>query len=107
MFVTSPSGTVTGYTTSGGVLSPPLSLLLSGASGIAASGGDLFIESGSNVVEYNTSGTLLNSSFITGLSMPLGIAVITPEPSAWITFAIGALILLGFRCWRRPAFPQA
>ena len=49
--------------------------LLNSPAGLAVSGSDLFVVSGSGVGEYNLNGTPVNTSLITGLSDPSGIAI--------------------------------
>ena len=71
---------------------------LSGPTGLAVSGGDLFVTNfyGGTVGQYDaTTGAVINASLISGLDSPFGLVVTTPEPSAWVMFAIGATALLG------------
>jgi sugar lactone lactonase YvrE len=74
---------------------------LAGAYGIAIDSQDnLFLGAynGSSVAQYSTNGTLINSSFITGVSNVTGIVVggvnPVPEPSIYILFGLGFLGLV-------------
>jgi hypothetical protein len=45
---------------------------------------------GGNVIgEYTTDGQLINASFITGLSNPVSMVIVVPEPSSSILVLIG------------------
>jgi hypothetical protein len=66
------NSTVSEYTTSGTLVN---SFSVAGAWGLAISGSNLFVATGSGIAEYTTSGTLVNASFITGLETPGGIVV--------------------------------
>ena len=77
LFVSSESGTVGEYTTSGQTVNASLITGLDNPVAIAISGSDLFIVNAGNgtVGEYTTSGSEVNASLITGLVEPKGIAV--------------------------------
>ena len=76
--------------------------------GIAADGsGNLYVSTTSSIVEISANGTILNSSFITGLSngptrIAIGIAAI-PEPDTVALLALGLVSvgLVGFHRRRR------
>jgi hypothetical protein len=73
----------------------------SSPNGIAVLGNDIFYANGvpsflgPAIGEYDaTTGATVNASLVTtGLNSPVGI-VVTPEPSTWIMFLLGALSLL-------------
>ena len=68
-----------------------------GPLGITVAGGDLFVANGDGTIgEYTTSGDTVNAALITGADGLFGIAVVTPEPSTWLTLAIGTGALLAF-----------
>jgi len=77
----SGSGTIGEYTTSGTPVNASLITGLTGPSGIAVSGSNLFVVNGNfgnnqgTIGEYTTSGTTVSASLITGLNSPFGIAV--------------------------------
>ncbi|HEX4144779.1 MAG TPA: PEP-CTERM sorting domain-containing protein [Pirellulales bacterium] len=94
---------VSEFTTSGAIVNASLITGLTGGDAIslAVSGGDLFVTNGGAngvVSEYTTSGVLVNASLVTGLEYP-GAILVTPEPSTWVMFAIGAAALAA--CARR------
>ncbi len=76
-------------------------------SGIAVSGGDLFITDlqAGTIGEYNTSGATVNAALISGLDLPAGIAISTigssvPEAATWV-MALTGFAALGFAGIRR------
>ena len=77
-FVTTASGNVSEYTTSGATLNTSLVTGLSSPSGIAVYGSNLFVADRGNDIkpgtgtigEYTTSGATVNASLVTGLSFP-------------------------------------
>jgi uncharacterized protein YjiK len=69
------TGTVGEYTTSGEVVNSALISGLLDPAGIAVSGSNLFVASGSTIGEYTTSGATVNAALFTGLNGPGGIAV--------------------------------
>src|SRR5438093_140081 len=79
IFVTTNSGTVGEYNaTTGATLNASLVSGLSGAYGIAVSGGNLFVvNNGTNTIEeYNaTTGATVNAALVSGLPFSFGIAV--------------------------------
>jgi hypothetical protein len=76
-------GMIGEYTTSGATVNSALVTGLTLPTGIAISGGDLFVEnlyvppsySFGTVGEYTTSGATVNSALISGVEVPVGIAV--------------------------------
>jgi hypothetical protein len=97
------------YTTAGALVNP---LLIDGGFnsgiGIALDGdGHLFWAdnyggAGGNVIgEYTTSGQLINASFITGLSNPVSMVVVVPEPSSSVLILFGLLGLIFKSLFRR------
>ena len=64
------------------------------SNGIAVSGSNLFVVNGNTVGAYTTSGATVNASLISGLTGPLGNAVVSPVPlpAAAVLFPTG----LGF-----------
>jgi glutamine cyclotransferase len=62
--------------------------------GVAIDGNNLFVSSGTSIAQYNaTTGATINSSFISGLNIPVYIAIV-PEPSTYALFGLGALALV-------------
>ena len=106
-FVTTASGNVSEYTTSGATLNTSLVTGLSSPSGIAVYASNLFVADRGNDIkpgtgtidEYTTSGTLVNTSLVTGLYILVGIGV--PEPSTWAMLSTAFLVLDGNRILRR------
>jgi hypothetical protein len=79
--VNSGSRTIGEYTTSGATVSASLiSLEPNDGEGLAICGSDIFTTGtvGGTISEYTTSGTTVNASLVTGLTGPVGIAVVTP-----------------------------
>jgi len=85
----SGSGTIGEYTTSGTPVNASLITGLTGPSGIAVSGSNLFVANFGNATigEYTTSGTTVNASLITGLVEPSGIAV--SGSNLFISYLVG------------------
>jgi hypothetical protein len=79
IYVTKQGGSTVGaYTTSGTTLNAALVTGVSGPSGVAMSGGNLFVtvSIGGKIGEYDAAtGAPVNTSFVTGLSQPWGLAV--------------------------------
>jgi hypothetical protein len=69
--------TVGEYTTSGATVNAALLSALGFPTGIAVSGGNLFVASLNNgtIGEYTTSGATVNPALVSGLNSPQGIAV--------------------------------
>jgi hypothetical protein len=76
---------------------------LNNASGIAASGDDLFVSNGATIAEYTTSGATVNASLVSGLSstgyiaVEAGVADATnvqavPEPTTTMLFGVALMI---------------
>jgi len=77
--------------------------------GIAVSGTDLFVVNSfiGTIGEYTTSGATVNSSLISGLDGPLGIAIVgVPEPSNLMPLGL-VLAGLGIYGWRRRTIQPA
>jgi hypothetical protein len=125
LFVVNSSGSGAGvvgeYTTSGATVNASLISGLTNARGIAVDGSDLFVVScgascnlnatpsaSGTVGEYTTSGATVNASLISGLTIPLGIAVVptastVPEPSS-LSLALVGLGLAGCGWYGRRKF---
>jgi streptogramin lyase len=70
------------------------------------SSGNIYVTiNGSNLIaEYDSSGTLVNGSFITGLSNPGNFSfLVVPEPATWALLAAGSGLLVLTRFFRRQA----
>jgi sugar lactone lactonase YvrE len=115
LVASSTQGALERYTLSGTVATLDASFGTNGAvtvsglnGGIAADGsGNLYVSTSSSIVEISANGTILNSSFITGLTngptrIAIGIAAI-PEPDTVALLALGLVSvgLAGFRRRRR------
>jgi hypothetical protein len=106
-------GTVGEYNaTTGAPISPITPNIITGLSepvGLAVSGNNLFVASYSfgnggagTVGEYNLTTGTFNSSLITGLNGPWGLAIASvPEPSAWSMIGVGGVALLGITLRKR------
>jgi hypothetical protein len=93
-----PNNSIAEYTTSGATVNTSLISGVSGPQdiGIAVSGLDLFVASGSTVGEYTTLGATVNASLISDLNTPQNLTVVAaPEPSTW-ALLLGELGLLAF-----------
>jgi PEP-CTERM motif len=110
LFVSTESGTIGEYTTSGTTVNASLITIPTGIDAeMAVDGSELFVNNrnggagGGSVAEYTlgaTPGTVASSdtSFITGLYEPNGIAVVpTPEPATLALASLGGLGVLLLR----------
>jgi len=75
---------------------------LKGPHGLAVSGTNLFVANyGNNTIgEFNaTTGAVINASLVSGVTGPTSIAFLAvPEPSTYVLFGLGALMLvIGYR----------
>ena len=72
----SANGTIGEYTLSGQTINVSFITGLSSPTGMAVSGGYLYVaQENGNIRKYTTSGTLVNAALVTGLYLPWGIAI--------------------------------
>jgi WD40 repeat protein len=100
-------GWVAEYSLSGAPINTSLVTGQGPISGIAASGGNLFVATGTldgnAVVEYDTSGAIVNGAVVSTPDFPgpLALAIVAPEPSTLMMLAIGGAGLLAYGTRRR------
>ena len=108
LFVDGEQSNVSEYNAlTGALINANFITVSSGAEGLAILGNNLLVVTGSTVAEYSiptvatagNTGTLINDSFITGLSDGSAITIV-PEPSTWAA-VLGGAGLLGLTLRRR------